>query len=116
MGLDMSLTRCDSDNSIEMQVDWRKFNALHNWFVQLTGVGNCKTVEVQHKDLVALNELVKEALIHHKPTLTPVAGFFFGSTEVDECYWEDMITTLQYLDQLLDSVELGTKFYYSANW
>ena len=117
MGLDMSLQRCDPDGNLVMTINWRKFNALHHWFHKLVGgLDNCRVIEVAHADLVTLRDSLRYGLVQHSPVLEPMAGFFFGPIAVDNKYWENMLDTWEDLNRMLDSVELGTKYYYFADW
>lgn len=45
--------------------------------------------------------------------LPPTSGFFFGSTEIDEWYKQDMERTIEVLEKELES---GGDFYYSSSW
>jgi hypothetical protein len=60
---------------------WRKFNALHNWFVAniQDGVDDCGSYEIQIENLndciATLKEVAKTK--NHK-LLEPKSGFFFG--------------------------------------
>ncbi len=46
--------------------------------------------------------------------LRPTSGFFFGSTEKDEWYYNDLEDTLVILNQALDTDD--TEFTYQASW
>jgi hypothetical protein len=49
--------------------------------------------------------------------LEPVSGFFFGSTEVDKWYWEDLKRTKKELKTLLDkTITSDISFIYQASW
>lgn len=65
---------------------------------------------VEHKEAgsVVAQKKLAEGLL---PTQ---GGFFFGSTEYDECYLEDLKETVSQLEPLLDD-EDGS-FYYHASW
>ena len=77
---------------------WRKANAIHNWVVENVQNGNddCGNYELDSKTLEELLGDVDETLKQKgkpKPEITdlkPKAGFFFGSTEIDEWYWEEL--------------------------
>lgn len=47
--------------------------------------------------------------------LPPQEGFFFGSTEIDTYYMEDLIYTIETLNQELKNNKSG-EFYYNASW
>jgi hypothetical protein len=49
--------------------------------------------------------------------LPPQAGFFFGSAEVNEWYWDDLKSTIGELTDILgDSVSQEWEFYYASSW
>jgi hypothetical protein len=127
---------------------WRKFNALHNWFVQklADGVDDCKELYVERsamKELLETLEKVKSVLDKSKKKKVPVhtgwsngeevyedievydtkkiddlfpttSGFFFGGTEYDEWYYNNVSETIKTFKELLD--EEGGDFYYQASW
>jgi hypothetical protein len=103
---------------------WRKANAIHSWFVDnvQAGIDECQTAYVEPEQLVALRLAASQALTAYKAgnenaareILTPTAGFFFGSYEVDEYYAEELSRTIDIIDKALklDSVD----FYYHSSW
>jgi hypothetical protein len=48
--------------------------------------------------------------------LEPVAGFFFGSTEKDEYYYESIQETADLIESILDTAGEDTRFIYRASW
>jgi hypothetical protein len=48
--------------------------------------------------------------------LAPTAGFFFGGTEKDEYYYQDIEHTLDVLNSLLAFNDTEWSFYYRASW
>jgi len=121
MGLDMYLTRVvdvphKTTTTVDFQVGyWRKANAIHNWFVENVqdGVDECQEVHVPWEKLQELKALCRRVLDTKNPIgLEPTPGFFFGSTEVDEYYFQDIDDTLDILDKL-DEEET---YYYQASW
>jgi hypothetical protein len=100
---------------------WRKANQIHNWMVQNVqkGKDDCGLYEVSIKKILELHKEVTFALATKDTSkLPPTAGFFFGSTEVDEWYWEDLRDTKNYLEEMQEVYETdpATKFYYYASW
>ncbi len=106
---------------------WRKFNALHNWFVEnvQSGLDKCQLSEVSIEDLKSLLALLKE--VHNDPnkpdvaeTLLPTAdGFFFGGTQYDEYYYQDVEETIELLEKIIsdeEKYELYAEYYYRASW
>jgi len=101
---------------------WRKANQVHSWFVEncQNGVDECQRAYVSRGQLEELRNLCKEVLESKGMAvklLPPNSGFFFGSTEIDEWYWEDLESTVTMLESILDD-ELFTdcSFYYQSSW
>jgi hypothetical protein len=101
---------------------WRKANAIHKWFVDKCqdGVDECQETYV---DLTRLQELVdtcKIVLADNEKAgdlLPPSAGFFFGSTDVDEYYLQDLQSTVDVLEKLLATEGIEKfDFYYQSSW
>jgi hypothetical protein len=116
---------------------WRKSNAIHKWFVDncQEGVDNCQRTELK---LVHLEELhsVLEQLLGRQPgqgpaydaklaaeLLPPCEGFFFGGTEIDAAYWEDVETTHHRIGQWIDFIKRDNvgglhewELFYRASW
>jgi len=104
---------------------WRKANAIHNWFVQnlADGVDECQPVYVSVENLKDLRTLVREVLGNKEKAgeLLPTSeGFFFGGTEYDNWYFENLKGTDTMLTEVLDSVKdvepWAVSFEYVASW
>jgi hypothetical protein len=106
---------------------WRKANQIHNWFVNTLGGGvdECQVIPVTRENLVALHNRCG-VLLDTKSTelamelLPPAAGFFFGSTAIDEWYWQDIEETHKQLSELLDEIteerQWNYEIEYQASW
>lgn len=99
---------------------WRKSNQIHNWFVENCGGGvdECQPIHVRPDQLRELRATI-EYVLETKDTekLAPTAGFFFGSTEVDEWYWEDLARTKTMLDKIIPMAEDEEwSLTYQASW
>lgn len=99
---------------------WRKANAIHNWFVQNVqgGVDDCKEYYVETQDLKNLLEVVCEVIRHGKKApekLPSQSGFFFGSTDYDQYYFDDLKRTKEILQTILKE-EAGSDYYYNSSW
>lgn len=86
---------------------WRKANQIHNWFVQncANGEDDCRPVEVPVSKLEQLLEECKMVLADHSLAqvyLPTQKGFFFGSTEYDEYYFEDLEDTVKILEPVIE--------------
>lgn len=98
---------------------WRKANHIHNWFIQLNdGVDDCNPISVEREDLIKLMALCKEVKETKNVDLLPrTQGFFFGSTEFDECYYSDIDETIEILENVLnDNNDNNIEFEYRASW
>lgn len=107
---------------VELEVGyWRKANQIHKWFVDNVqdGVDDCGKYYVTKEKLNELLNTVDEALKTDNPEklLPTQPGFFFGSTEYDEYYKEDLLNTKKIIEEYLkfkdrDEYEL----YYHSSW
>lgn len=100
---------------------WRKSNAIHKWFVDNVqeGVDECQESWLDREKLEALLAVINEVLTNRKKAmelLPPQSGFFFGSKDVDEWYWEDLTRTKAGLEDILSKEWKGWDFYYRASW
>ena len=103
---------------------WRKANEIHQWFVDnvQNGVDDCGTYRVRNEDLRKLRDLCNEVLADHtkaKDLLPTQSGFFFGSTDYDEYYFESLKYTSENLTKILDSDMIKEHFWefsYRSSW
>jgi hypothetical protein len=99
---------------------WRKSNQIHKWFVDNVqdGNDNCGEYYVSHEKLKELRELCRQAIFAKDPSLLPPqAGFFFGGTDIDEWYWQDLKDTIKQIDRVLALPEMSKlSFYYTSSW
>jgi len=106
----------------QIEVDamyWRKANAIHGWFVKQCqdGKDECQESYVSRDKLNELLSYCRQALeTKDAEILAPVGGFFFGSTEIDEYYWNDIEQTVIGLEKALTLPEKEYEFYYQASW
>ncbi len=124
MGLDMYLfDKSKSDDQFESIGYWRKANQIHNFFVENVQFGNddCGEYEVTKSDLISLQRLCFDVLMKEdKPEnlLPTIDGFFFGSVEYDDYYYDQLRDTLKICDKAiayLDSDE-GNTLTYTSSW
>lgn len=108
---------------------WRKANAVHAWFVReiQKGEDNCAEYWVSVDRLRELRGICANILAAHKRgedwvsiaqrDLPPQAGFFFGSTDVDEYYLSDLRDTVNIIDGITNSTRFkGWDFHYQSSW
>ncbi len=102
------------------EIYWRKANQIHKWFVinVQDGIDNCAMYYVSKESLCKLKEQCEKVLKNKELAniLLPTnSGFFFGSTEYDEWYFEDLEYTVEKLDELLKE-EKYNWFKYQSSW
>ena len=116
---------------IEQVGYWRKFNALHQWFVEncQDGEDDCRESYVGSSQLKELlEEVLKPIKDAHasgdvektnqiaEELLPTQEGFFFGSSEIDDWYIKNVYQTIEMLEGLLNEIESECDFYYQASW
>ena len=109
---------------VEAQVAyWRKANAIHRWFVENVqgGEDECRSTYVSQEQLQALLDAAKQALAvpaNASEVLPTQEGFFFGTTDYDKWYIEDLENTVKQLSEILDNEGLmkDWEFYYQSSW
>jgi hypothetical protein len=99
---------------------WRKANQIHQWFVDNVqkGVDDCGDYYVGTDDLEKLLDACEKVKADHSlaDTLLPSAsGFFFGTTEYDEWYFNSIDNTIEILKEALAD-ESDSSYYYSSSW
>ena len=109
--------------SIQLEVKigyWRKANQIHQWFVDncQDGVDDCRESYVSREKLQELKELCQRVLLvpaTAEEELPTQSGFFFGSYEYDEYYFQDLKDTIETIDNAL-SLSDDWSFYYQSSW
>ena len=109
--------------TVQLQVAyWRKANAIHKFFVDTcaNGEDDCQEIYVDRDHLVELKSLCEKVLENHDlaPELLPTqSGFFFGSYEYDEWYFENLKNTIKQISKVIDRTEdTCWDITYSASW
>ena len=103
---------------------WRKFNALHNWIVNncANGVDECQRIYMSNNDLVDLYNTLKEVSVDNNKAeelLPTTAGFFFGGTDYDEYYFDQVNRTIEELRPYIQDIHensFNSDFVYQASW
>lgn len=86
---------------------WRKANAIHNWFVENCGGGEdtCQQMYVSLEKLEELLDICKQVSKDHglAQVLLPTQdGFFFGSTEYDDWYFDKIEDTIKIVEPVIE--------------
>jgi hypothetical protein len=99
---------------------WRKSNQIHNWFVANVqeGKDECQDSYVSREQLKELREVCQKVLDNNElaEQLLPTAsGFFFGGTEYDQWYFNDIEETIKIIDNALLMPDQWD-FNYRSSW
>lgn len=135
----LTLSTSDNDNDPEIMY-WRKANAIHKWFVENVqdGVDDCGYYVVSidqiydlmdccHKILNTIPKLetIKEydyvfptkAVETAQEVLPTTSGFFFGDTNYNYFYFQDILDTYNMLKKLVENFDSEKYFYYyHSSW
>ena len=104
---------------------WRKVNAVHDWFVREVqgGEDDCKTYHVDRDKLAELLDICKRVVDNRddqsvaEELLPSASGFFFGSTDYDEYYYEGLLWTIEGIERILKNPAYERMdFYYQSSW
>lgn len=102
---------------IKPAIYWRKANAIHKWFVDNIQDGNddCNLYYVPYSKLMILKELCDKVLKDRDSAseiLPASRGFFFGSYEYDDWYFENIELTSRELAKLSKE----NTYEYTSSW
>ena len=121
----LKLSKIDTTNteSAELVIQvgyWRKANHIHKWFVDNVqeGEDNCRNYDVskeQLKDLLKLCKEIKEENSKAEELLPSQTGFFFGSYEYDEWYFDGINETIEIIERVL-KIDEDWSFEYNSCW
>ena len=104
---------------------WRKANQIHKWFTDNVQKGDddCGEYEVSWDELMILLNDCKKVIENKelaKDILPVQSGFFFGSTEYGEYYFQQINDTIKIIEDLIaekgDDKYLSGSLYYSSSW
>ena len=99
---------------------WCKANHIHKWFVENVqeGIDECNRTYVPTEKLVELKETCEAIAKNHslaEETLPTNKGFFFGNTEYDEGYFDDINHTIGIITKA-EPLFYEMDFYYESSW
>lgn len=99
---------------------WRKVNAVHAWFVENVqdGIDECQESRVTIEQLDELATICEKVIRDKNPELLPASsGFFFGSTEYDDYYYQEIEETAKVLrEEIRNNQEEYPEYFYQASW
>lgn len=118
---------------MQQVADWRKANAIHQWFVEniQDGEDDCRFHrEVTESDLEELLNVCKTVLKScvsdgkyvsdssvAEELLPTQGGFFFGGTSYDEWYVDNIKYTIQIIEKILKETDFDLyAIYYCSSW
>lgn len=110
-----------SIKSVEAEIGyWRKANQVHDWFVKNVqdGVDECQKAFVSREDIQKLKDICQKVLDNPEQasSLLPTAsGFFFGNTEYNEWYMQDIQETIDICNRALALPE-NWDLHYQSSW
>ena len=114
-------------------ITWRKANAIHKFFVDEVQKGNdnCQRHYVPREKLQKLLDRITTILDIKTPVaremkaeelLPTQSGFFFGTEEYDDWYYQDLEDTKKTLEKVFEYEEQAESgkcfdsFYYQSSW
>lgn len=109
---------CDSSEAVY----WRKANQIHRYLISHGKNLNILDWDVYLVNRKSLEKLIKtcQGILDHKldpkEALPTMAGFFFGSTEYDEDYYQDLRDTVEKLRKFLGEDGENNEWIYFASW
>ena len=102
---------------------WRKANAIHKWFVDNIQDENddCEDYYVELNKLIKLKSLCQKVIENKdlaEELLPTQSGFFFGGTEYDEYYFDDLKNTIDIINKIIKLTEENNNvdLYYRSSW
>lgn len=107
---------------IKLQIAyWRKANQIHKYFVDkcADGKDECQDTYVERdhlEDLLWRCETILKDRSRAEELLPSQSGFFFGGTEYDEWYFQDLENTIPVLKKILKDAPKNWEFEYKASW
>jgi hypothetical protein len=128
--LDTCYENSDSNESYEI-VRWRKFNAIHSWFVEnvQNGIDDCGKYEVSFEQIKKIYDILSKVLykrLDPRIALPTKSGFFFGNTDYGDYYYQDVKWTKEELESLICTIhptfkatlgeDVNIKYFYGSCW
>jgi len=110
-----------NEDSVDTElVYWRKANAIHNFFTSLKDQHeSCESIEVT-KDMLGMLldrcTMVLEDRSRADELLPTTSGFFFGSTQYDEWYFNKLEDTIRDITPILSDGDIKDGDLYYFGW
>ena len=123
MGLDQFLYRYRLYNTgyeKEEIMYWRKANEIQNFFdTHIEEVENCEPIKVELEDLIVLKNRCKEVIENKSlanDLMPTISGFFFGTTDYDDWYFESLKDTYDKINNIIKEHQDDDYYEYYAWW
>jgi len=101
---------------------WRKANHIHGWFVENVqdGEDKCEEHKVSEEQLKELLEAINRVLNNHslaEEILPTTSGFFFGGTEYDDWYFDNLKESKDIIEKVLAETDFEKQeIFYCSSW
>ena len=103
---------------------FRKFNALHGYIVKTfaNGIDNCQDIILYKEDVEqikkVLDDVLKANTEEQAREILPIQSrFFFGETDYDEFYFQDVKDAAGLMQSFLDNFDFENyQLVYRASW
>lgn len=119
MGLDMYLEKKVGNEWVEIGY-WRKANHIRGWFQRhIPNFADNSYNPITQEMLKELLADCQEVLLNHDKAellLPRQSGFFFGSLDYDEYYYEDIEDTIKMIQNILSSDLSDTELAYLESY
>lgn len=89
MGLDQYLNKVVVKQQTEEVKYWRKNNQLQGWFEEYCNQQNCIPTTLNQHNIKIVDKLLEDLSKKDMPT---TEGFFYGSYEMEQEEYDDLIT------------------------
>lgn len=126
MGLDMYMNKrlkADVNGKYAQEVAyWRKANQIRQWIVNHTEMkedDNCEVIPMTKELLEQLVKDCKKVITSPKyasKIMPTSSGFFFGSMEYDEKYFNDLCNTIRQIEKILDTTDFVNEVIEYTEW
>lgn len=122
MGLDMYLFERKTGTEL---MYWRKANQIRRWSVDhlndfdpSDNLGKYDVSREVLQDLIDdIDYVLEDESIERAEEVMPTnSGFFFGSTEYDEHYFDSLRYTREQIQEILDTTSEEDEIYYTEWW
>ncbi|RAP49219.1 MAG: hypothetical protein BZ138_08055 [Methanosphaera sp. rholeuAM270] len=110
MGLDQWINYITDDGDVH-EFYYRKENWLRNWMEEntmLNSESNCEKIVIHPTQINELHQACEQVLDNHEladELLPTQCGFFYGSTDYDEWYFEGVELVKNHMEEIMNMEE-----------